>query len=126
MSCNVTVETITYDPKRDAFVLIVVEQGPWPPDAINTNLSRIQRRLLDCVDAAVDGGVALKLPHSAGKLVVIRLNCYETPHEEVEQFFFRLVEYVHSSLEIQDAIRQKRHIAALEFEFNWRKLFNEA
>ncbi len=86
---------------------------------------RIQDRLLDCVDAAVDGGVARLHPDSTGKLIVIRLNCYDTPHEQLEEHFFRVAEHVHRSKEIQAAIRDKHYVAGLEFEFNWRTLPND-
>jgi hypothetical protein len=126
MSSSVTIETITHEPKRDAFVLICVEQGPWLPEAVPAHFRRIQDRLLDCVDAAVDGGVARLHPDSIGKLIVIRLNCYDTPQADLEEHFFRVAEYVHQSEEIQAAIRDKLYVAGLEFEFNCRTLRNDA
>ena len=126
MSANVTVDLVTYDPKRDAFVLVVVEQGPWPADAIEPSLRRLQNTLSACIDAAVDGGVAQKYPESGGKLVVILLDCYDTPRDQSEQMLFRVAEYAHSSADIQRAINEKRYVGGLDFEFNWRQLPKDA
>ena len=126
MSASVTVDLVTYDAKRDAFVLVVVEEGPWPVEETNANLRRLKDKLSACVDAAVDGGVAQKFPDSAGKLVVIRLDCYDTPQDQSEQLLFRVAEYVHSSAHIRCAVAEKRYVSGLEFEFNWRSVKNDA
>ena len=105
--------------------MVAVEQGPWPPNSTNEQLVRLQNKLLDYVDAAVDGGLAQKYPDSVGKTVVVRLDFYDTPREETEQLLFRIAEHVHRSSDIQAAIASKRYVAGLDFEINQRNLTND-
>jgi hypothetical protein len=122
MSHKATINLVTYDPKRDAHVLVAVEQGPWPSSDNSDSLRRLQEKLYDYVDIAVDGILASKYPESKGKSVVIRLDCYDTPREDCEKFFFRFAEYIHTSKEIQTAITEQGHIKDIDFEFNWREI----
>lgn len=122
MSHKAKIDLVTYDPKRDAHVLVVVETGDGSTDC----LRRLQERLYDYVDIAVDGLLARQYPKSSGKSVVIRLNCYGTPRDACEQFFFRFAEHVHSSAEIQAAIKENGHIKDIDFEFSWQTLTSTA
>jgi hypothetical protein len=71
---RLTIDLVTDRPTDGAFILVLVEEGPWDPDETDVQLRRIQDRLYDCVDAAVDGHLAGKYPDSRGKPVVIRLD----------------------------------------------------
>jgi len=122
MPHKATIDLVTYDPKRDAYVLGVVETG----DGSAGCLGRLQERLYDYVDIAVDGHLAQQYPESRGKSVVIRLDCYDSPREACEQFFSRFAEHIHSSGEIQAAIRKHGHIKDIDFEFSWRTLTGAA
>ena|ERR1700722_12733453 len=122
MSQKAKIDLVTYDPKRDAHILVAVETG----DGSTDSLRRLQERLHDYVDIAVDGFLAQKYPESRGKSVVIRLDCYDMPRETCEQFFFRFAEFVHSSREIQAAIAEHGHIKDIDFEFNWHGVSNTA
>ena len=119
MSSNVKIDLITHDSKRDAYVLVVVEQGPWEEATADAELRRLQDRLYDVVDVAVDGHFASQYPDSRGKTVVIRLDCYDTPQDEVERFFHLFAEHIHASAEVQSAIVNRQNVKELEFEFNW-------
>ena len=118
MSRKATIDLVTYDSKRDAHILVAVEQGDGSTDC----LRRLQERLHDYVEIAIDGFLAEKYPESKGKSVVIRLDCYDVPREAWEQFFFRFAEYVHASTEIQAAIANHRNIKDIDFEFNWQRI----
>jgi len=120
MSRKATIDLVTYDPKRDAHILVVVEQGDGSEDC----LRRLQERLYDYVEIAVDGFLAEKYPESKGKSVVIRLDCYDSPREACERFFFRFAEHIHASTEIQAAISKHRNIKDIDFEFNWQAIAN--
>ncbi len=122
MSHKATIDLLTYDPKRDAHILVAVEQS----DGGAYSLQRLQQRLYDYVDIAVGGFLADKYPESRGKSVVIRLNCYDTPQEECERLFFRFAEHIHASREIQAAITEQGHIKDIDFEFTWNTIANEA
>jgi hypothetical protein len=90
---EVNVDFIAKDPWR----MVLVEEGPW--DDIAANLRRVQDRLYSCVEAAIDGKLAEQFPESAGGEVVMRLDGYNLPIPEAEQFFDR---FAASALESPD------------------------
>lgn len=118
MSHRATINLITHDPKRDAYVLVMVEHG----DRADYSLDRLQQRLYDFVDIAVSGLLAEKYPESRGKSVVIRLDCYDTPKDECESLLFRFAEHVYKSESVRAAIAEEGHVKDLDFEFNWQHL----
>ena len=126
MSHKATIDLVTYDPKRDAHILVAVEHGPWPTDSTAEYLQRLQQKLYDFVDIAVDGLLVTHYPESKGKSVVIRLDCYDTPREESERLLFRFAEHIHASREIQAAIAEQGHIKDIDFEFTWHLATKEA
>jgi hypothetical protein len=103
------------------FALFIVEEGPWEND-ITTELYRLQTRLYDYIDIAIDGHLAEKFPKSKGQQVIIKLDCYATPENEVKEFFERFVLYIEKSPKIQRDIKQKGFIQSLAFEYNRRTL----
>ena len=122
MSHKAKIDLVTYDPKRDAHILVMVEQN----DGGTYSLQRLQQRLYDFVDIAVDGFLAEQYPESRGKSVVIRLDCYDTPRDECERLFFRFAEHIHASSWIQSAIAERGHIKDIDFEFTWNRVTNAA
>lgn len=122
ISHKVTIDLMTYDPKRDVHILVVVEQS----DGGTYSLQRLQQRLYNLVDVAVDGFLAEKHPESRGKSVVIRLDCYNTPREECERFFFQFAEHIYACKEIQTTIAKQGHIKDIDFEFTWHTVTNAA
>lgn len=72
-----SIDLITENPKTDEFALILVEDGPWPTSdtAWPEYLRRIQGRIYDAIDVAVDGHLAAKYPDSRGKPVRVEVNC---------------------------------------------------
>jgi hypothetical protein len=73
---SVTIDLITQDQASGEFVLILVEDGPWPGQDCGWKecLSRIQGRVFDAIDVAVDGHLAAKYPDSLGKKVRVQLD----------------------------------------------------
>jgi hypothetical protein len=121
MTHQLTIDLITKRPDG-AVVLVLVEQGPWDSCEIVAQLRRVQDRLYDCVDAAIDGHLAVKYPDSQGRPVVIRLDCYDTPDQDVCDFIQRFSEHVTNSDEIQRGMAAQGFVQSLEFEYNWRPL----
>ena len=116
------IDLVTYDPKRDAHVLVMVEQS----DGGAYSYERLQQRLYDFVDIAVDGYLADKYPETRGKSIVIRLDCYDTPRQECERIFLLFAEHIHGSREIQSAIAEQCHVKDIDFEFSWNKVADAA
>jgi hypothetical protein len=122
VSNKVTTGLMTYDPKRDAHILVVAEVS----DGGAYCLQRLQRRLYNVVDFVVDGFLAKEHPESRGKSVVIRLDCYNTPREECERFFFQFAEHIYACKETQMTIAKRGHIKDIHFEFAWHSSMNAA
>ena len=78
---EVTVDFIT----RNPWQMVLVEEGPW--DDVAGNLRRVQDRLYTCVDAAIEGKLAELYPDSTGATVLIRLDGYNLPMPDMQEFF---------------------------------------
>jgi len=65
-SHEVKVDLVTEHPETGVFAIILVETGPWPSGAEEREVRRIQDRLYDCVDLAVDGHLARNTPTQGG------------------------------------------------------------
>ena len=98
--------------------MVLVEEGPWPPDEINANLCRVQERLYNCVDAALDGNLAERYPESKGKPVVIRLDAYDLPEQEVREFFAVFAESVPRLPEYAAALASNVFVTRISFELS--------
>lgn len=92
---EVTVNFITFDEARDACLMVLVEEGPWT-GPITDHLHRLQDRIYGCLEAALDGQLAEQFPNSQGKTIVVRIDCYDLPREEISDFTDRFVEGIRS------------------------------
>jgi hypothetical protein len=123
---QVKIDLVTHDPKRDAWKLVLVEQGPWREGDTTDNLRRLQERLDDYTDVALFGSLARMYPESRGRPAVIRLDAYDIPEAEVEAFFYRFAEHTHGSSEVQAAIAEHGYVSDLSFEYHYDTLKNDA
>ena len=89
---------------------------------METNLRRVQERLHNCVDVAVDGHLAKQFPDSRGQAVIIRLDCYDTPDQPVRDLVRRIAADADGDGKLQGELRAKAFIASLGFEYHWRTL----
>jgi hypothetical protein len=113
-----TVDLITNRPSDGAFILVLVEEGPWDADETELQLRRLQDRLYDCVDTAIDGHLAAKYPDSRGKPVVIRVDCYDTPDQPLRDFIERFSEHIVKSEEVQRDLASQGFVRSLSVEYN--------
>ena len=119
---SVTIDLVTERPSDGAFILVLVEEGPWADDDVPAQLRRIQERLYDCVDAAVDGHLAQRYPDSRGKPAVIRLDCYDIPDSPMRKFVTGFAESIRDSQEVQRDLLAQGFVKSLGFEYNNRRL----
>ncbi len=117
---QVKIDLVTEHPETGVFAIILVETGPWALGTEDAELRRIQGRLYDCVDVAVDGHLAAKYPNSRGRTVRIQLDTYDIPEELVRPFFSRFADHVSTWPEIQQAIQAKQNVKSVAFEYNAR------
>jgi hypothetical protein len=105
----------------DIWLMVRVEAGPWP-GSVEENLRRVQERLYGCLGGAIDGQLAEKFPETKGKKIVIRLDGYDLPRMETEEFFAR---FSHGVLELPDyreALRKSEFVSDISFELNLKEL----
>jgi hypothetical protein len=85
-----TVNFIAFNEARDTCQMVLVE-GPWD-GATEDHLRSLQDRMFGCLDAALDGQLAAQFPEAKGLSVLIRVDCYDVPRDEVEAFFSRFTD----------------------------------
>lgn len=98
----------------DEWLMVLVENGPWT-EPIEVELSRLQNRLYDCMDAAIDGQLASKFPESNGKRITIRIDGYMLPVPEIQSFFKRFTEGVIWQGGYAADIEKSPFVASIEF-----------
>lgn len=98
----------------DEWMMVLVETGPWHAP-VESQLSRLQNRLYDCMDAAIDGKLAQKFPESEGKRIVIQVDGYALPTEDVREFFTRFSEGAAESADYAIAIQNSRFVHSIKF-----------
>jgi hypothetical protein len=98
--------------------MVLVEQGPWR-GPVDEQLRRIQDRLYGCLDAVLDGQLAAKFPESLNKRIVIRLDCYDVPKEEVATFFDKFAKGVFGIRDYRHALDVSQFVSEFAFEVNF-------
>ena len=119
---SVTVDFVARDLPHGGWAMVLVEQGPWERQQIESNLRRLQERLYSCIDAAIDGNFAELYPDSAGKPVLIRLDAYNIPEAEVREFFERFSGTVLQIPDYATALKTSSIVPSIEFEINVERI----
>ena len=112
---NTTVDFIAQGSTPEEWKMVLVESGPWC-GPMDSHLRNLQDRLYGCVDAALDGKLAEQFPESAGKSVVIQLDCYDLPKDEVQVFFTAFAEGVFSIADYRVALADSRFVKGISFD----------
>ena len=102
--------------------MVLVEEGPWPPSETEANLRRLQERLYDCVDAAIDGQLAERFPESNGGLVTVRLDGYDLPYVEVRELFERFSSSILHVPDYASALGRSSFVSGIKFQLNLEHL----
>lgn len=111
-----SIDLITESPSTGEFALILVEDGPWPGENSDWEdcLSRIQNRIYDAMDVAIDGHLIAKYPDAQGKEVRVQI---DSPHG-VPKRLMELITNLRNQLnqgenEYSKAIKQSKFIQSL-------------
>ena len=118
---RVTIDIVTRS-RDGSFNLILVEQGPWPESEVFANIKRLQERLYDVIDVALDGLLVDQFPEIKGKPVTIRLDCYDTARQETQLLADAMAERIATSTEIEEAIREKGFASGIRLQYSWQTL----
>ena len=116
-SDSVRVNLINRRPVDEAYVLVLVEDGPWPEREVLDNLRKVQSRLMQTVDAVIDGSFGRQFPESRGKHFVIRLNTYGIESEELDLFFTRFAAWIKKSENVARGVEDGTTIRSLHLVY---------
>ena len=119
---ELTVNFITFDEPRDACLMVLVE-GPWAGPT-EGHLRALQDRMYACLEAALDGQLTGQFPDARGKTVVVRLDCYDLPREEVDAFVSRFSTGVSNMTDFDT--EASPYVSAFRFEVNHDSLSAES
>lgn len=117
-SQGTTVDFIAQGASPSEWKMVLVESGPWE-GALGPHLHRLQDRLYGCLDAAIDGQLAEKFPQSKGGRVVIQLDCYDLPRDELQAFFDRFSQGVLQTPDYVQALAASRWVRQVGWEINF-------
>lgn len=98
--------------------MVLVEEGPWEQQQLEPNLRRVQERLYSCIDAALEGKLAEQYPESAGKPLLIRLDAYNVPEQELREFFGRFSSAVLQLPDYAAALAASNIVPSIAFELS--------
>jgi hypothetical protein len=102
----------------DEWRMVLVEEGPWKSPLLEDELRRLQNRLYDCIDAAIDGQLAERFPQTARKRLVIQVDGYHLPEADVRDFFDRFTAGVLATPDYRKAMLESPYVADIAFELN--------
>lgn len=107
---SVRVDFVAFDESSREHVLYLVEDGPWPSglDDWQDCLRRIQGRVLDAVDAVIDGGVARVFPDSAEGRVRIQVDSPTSEPEQVRELVSMIRQFLHEDPGYREAVKGSR------------------
>jgi hypothetical protein len=118
---DVLVDFVAWTDTEDEWRMVLVEQGPWS-ESIDIELRRLQNRLYECMDAAIDGKLAIKFPKTIGKRIIIQIDCYNVPIIEVKEFFDRFSNGVFKLADYSEAIKNSKFVSNIGFEINFNDI----
>jgi hypothetical protein len=112
---RVTIDTCTYDPSNEEFVLYLVEDEPWPDDdpGWRSRLTSIQDRILSAVDVAVDGHLSAQYPESRGHKVRIQIDSPSGCPDHLEGLVAEVGRFLREDRSYADAIAGSPQVLGL-------------
>jgi hypothetical protein len=119
---KVTVNFVAQSKDKSRWLMVLVEQGPWRADEVEVQLRRVQDRLYNCIEAAIDGKLAEQFPASHGEPVTIQVDFYDVPEQPVRAFFERFSERALQQPSYGQALEASEFVESITFEADYRKL----
>jgi hypothetical protein len=109
------IDLITETPDTGEFALILVEDGPWPSEETGWRecLSRIQHRIYDAIDIAVDGHLAAKYPESKGRSVRVQIDSPSGLPPSLEKLVVNMREHIEADADYSSAVKKSQFIDGL-------------
>ncbi|QIL90911.1 hypothetical protein GNX18_14875 [Microbulbifer sp. SH-1] len=121
---DVVVDFIARGKSDGEWLMVLVEEGPIQ-GSLEDFLYGLQDRLYDTIDAVIDGKLAKKFPESKGKNIVIRLDCYDLPRSEIEEFFTAFSKGALKPDDYQKALSNNNFVKTISFEISFDQIFTD-
>lgn len=118
MDHEIIVDFVAEGDSPEEWRMVLVEEGPWF-GSVENQLRRIQERMYGCIDAALNGQLAEQFPGSKGKRIIMQLDCYNVPREEVEGFFGRFSAGVVCLDDYRRALERCEFVKEIRFDINF-------
>lgn len=100
----------------DTWRMVLVEEGPW--NDIEVELRRVQNRLYDCLDAALDGQLLEKFPATKDKVILIQLDGYNLPEQQISNLFNSFSKNIFEIEDYANALNQNKFVNGIKFKLN--------
>lgn len=114
---TVVVDFVAKGHHENEWRMVLVEQGPWT-EPFEDELRRVQGRLYACIDAAIDGQLAEKFPQTLRQRVIIQLDGYGLPKDEVRGFFDRFAAGISTLPDYRQALLASSYVTDIAFKLN--------
>ncbi len=116
MTSHSAVDFVAEHTSIDGWAVVLVEEGPWLD--VDDNLKRLQDRLYAVVEAALDGRLAAQFPQTQGNVVVIQVEGFGLPKDDVVSFFDRFSSGVLTIENYAKAFKNNADVRDILFELN--------
>ena len=91
-------------------------------DEVTSELTRLQNRFYDCIDAAIDGQLANKFPETLNKIIQIELDGYNLPEKEVTELFENFSQNIFKIDDYILALKKSEFVSDVIFKLNLQKI----
>lgn len=119
---KVVVDFVARGSNEFEWLVVLVEQVDSPVNDISSFLSRLQGRLYDCLDAILDGSLADKFPETLKNKIIIRVDCYNVPENDVFEFFNAFSSGVLKTPDYSSALEDNDFVSDISFQINFDKV----
>jgi hypothetical protein len=103
---NFKVDFIAKGKSTNEWKMVLVEEGDWRN--VDSRLHQLQDRLYNCIDAVLDGQLAEKFPESDAKDIIIQVELFDAPEDDVAPFIERFSKGVFSVAGYAEALKACR------------------
>ena len=113
---DATVNFVAPTDDPNIWKIVFVETGPW--DDIPKELHRLQERLYDCIEGAIDGALAEQYPDTNAKAITLQLEGCDLPEKDVREFWNAFSSGVVKIPEFASALANSPYVTGFNFELN--------
>lgn len=115
---KVVIDFVAKGKIEDQWLVVLVEEANAEFD-LDGFLYDFQDWLYNCLDAIIDGQLANKFPDTSNKNIVIRVDCYQIPRHEVEEFFVSFSTGVLALPDYAEGLANSSYVKDITFEINF-------